>query len=392
MVERLYQRQKLRGQEGFGYVSLINGVMERYRKAENEAPILKSLKDTLGNEVMFHHRKPTSTPNFWEAAHPIQVSHESLKYDYIVVHNGSIYDRDVQELKKKHDEMGFTYLTLFKQKWVSQTGNEHQFGEKWNDSECFAIELARDLDKDGTGISHVWGKIAFVCIQFEKDSKKAVKLFWGRNEGSPLQFSETKGFFTVTSEGDGKDMKAHILNWYDYATNKLEEKSYRVGYFNEYNVRSTYNLHEDEEWDMTSKQWVPKNEVKKTEVKLPSSPIPPITLAPISSVIPSLDDDKAVDHHLDKIFDAPIQEDPKRLDVIAQARGFSAVFKSREDQDEELERIIKADHDLKDVIQDLRICDNNEERLYLISEKIRLEGIIDEFNKKYPTISDRGLE
>lgn len=227
---RLYRKQKERGQEGFGFISMLGNKIEKFRKSESETPILKELQETIGTDVVFHHRKPTSTPNFWEAAHPIHVSHPMLKYDYFVVHNGSLLEADSKRFKESHDKLGFEYKTLIRQCWETRNGARRYGDEKWNDSEAFAIELAIDLDGPMKTMRGTWGKIAFVCIQYDKVNNKAVKMYWGRNNGSPLFFRQTDRYYAITSVGEGKEIDNDVLYSYDYASNKYEDRKYDLGY------------------------------------------------------------------------------------------------------------------------------------------------------------------
>ena len=228
MVVKRYRNQKTRGSEGFGFVSLDKGKVARFLKSEQDEPIIKEILDRTEDEIMFHHRKPTSTPNYWQTAHPMKVSHESLKHDYYVIHNGCVHD--TEEIKARHDKEGFVYSTLLTQYWLSQDKKAHRAGEKWNDSETFAIELAKDLDGKQEGVKELRGTIAFIALQVGKENKKATTLFWGRNYGSPLKFQKTTDYMQITSEGAGEDVAEHTLNSYDYEMKTVSSrKDYPVG-------------------------------------------------------------------------------------------------------------------------------------------------------------------
>jgi hypothetical protein len=228
MVLKRYHAQKSRGQEGFGFVSLSGGKVMEYKRSTGEAEIVKLVGKQNVSEIIFHHRFPTSTPNFEMAAHPIRVSHEDLHYDYFVIHNGVIFNDD--KLKTKHESLGFKYNTELLKKWRSN-GNTIFEHRQWNDSEALAIELALDLDKNGTGVD-IAGSIAFVCLQVEKGSRQAVKVFFGRNYGSPLKIDNlAKHFLAVTSEGNGKNVEVNKLYAIDYGTGEMTTKDYAVGDF-----------------------------------------------------------------------------------------------------------------------------------------------------------------
>lgn len=226
MTAKRYRRQKSRGQEGFGFIAIENGKIAEYKRTQTEKEILDSLELQTASEILFHHRFPTSTPNFANSAHPIKVSHPTLKYDYYLIHNGIIFGDD--ELKEQHEALGFIYNTKVECTWTSQ-GNTVFSEVKWNDSEALAIELARNLDIGGEGID-VEGSIAFICLQVHKETKQVVKLFFGHNSGSPLLLDKSKKqFITLTSEGHGETVKVDQLYSLDYATNKISHRDYKIG-------------------------------------------------------------------------------------------------------------------------------------------------------------------
>lgn len=233
MVRKRYERQKERGKEGYGYVAIDDNYLVACQKATTEKVIMAAIELETADEMLFHHRMPTSTPNFAEAAHPITVRHESLKYDYYVVHNGVIFEDE--KLKAKHEALGFIYTTEL----ITQTKSRENVLESktiWNDSEALAIELALDFDKSTSGIPHVRGSIAFIVIQSEKETAKAVKLFYGRNFQSPLCIDEHQDYTAITSTGKGDLVTAHTLFAYDYESTKTEEKHYSIGGNSTYDV------------------------------------------------------------------------------------------------------------------------------------------------------------
>ena len=344
MVARLYRKQKTRGQEGFGFVSFRAGQLEEFRKSEEEGPILEELKKTVGNEILFHHRNPTSTPNFWETAHPIHVSHESLKHDYYVVHNGSINDIDNKKYHDEHVKAGFIYSTLVKNQWTTSKGSVYTMESKWNDSEMFAIELAKDLDKGQAGIRHVWGKIAFVCIQTTKEGAPVSK-FWGRNCGSPLKTFYHTNFTSVTSEGKGTEVPVDTLYIHDYTSNKITSKSYFVGYHYEY--KGNYD-HNEAEWDKDTKTWTTKKK--------------PALIEQHGNGV--LDEMFASHLPIDQVAIEKEEADIKRFTEIA-------------DQLHEVKKQLEEDIDV-------------EERGYLLNHAANLEMILDEISARYPTIKALG--
>lgn len=227
-VLKRYDRQKMRGQDGFGFVALKDGIINQYERSEKDTEIIPLIEQSTGNELFFHHRMPTSTENVVEAAHPIKVSNDYLKHDYYVIHNGMIWDDAAW--KTMHEELGFKYVTELKYK-LEVNGRLISERTKWNDSEALAIELALDLDKDQKGIS-VDGSIAFMALQTDKEGK-AINLFWGRNAESPLMFQELKDqFISVASEGHGDSVPVNTLYTFNHATKAITSKGYRVGLWN----------------------------------------------------------------------------------------------------------------------------------------------------------------
>jgi len=230
---KTYEKQKSRGQQGFGYVAFSHGKIEDVSRSATEKDIYVSLKSLGSEAVMFHHRFPTSTPNFKEGAHPIYVSNKRLKYDYYVVHNGVI-SNDVF-LKSKHEGLGYVYTTEMVKREVWSTRDESYVEEKevikFNDSESLAIELAEAIES-GADKVEAYGSIAFICIQATKYSDKKdiniEKIFFGRNT-SPLKIENNNNFLKLSSEGNGEDVSAHTLFVYSPSTNLIMEKKCTFG-------------------------------------------------------------------------------------------------------------------------------------------------------------------
>jgi glucosamine 6-phosphate synthetase-like amidotransferase/phosphosugar isomerase protein len=255
MIVKRYHGQKTRGSEGFGFLSLSNGKLTSFYKAEKPPEIFSELNKRQDNEFLFHHRRPTSTPNYWQTAHPIRVSNGKLRRDYYLIHNGSITNADI--LKETHDKLGYSYTTLIKEMWVLPDREVRRGGIKWNDSESLAIELARDLDTGELGISHVDGAIAFIMLAVNKETHKAEKLFWGRNGSTPLKLQNTDDIMALTSEGEGQEVKEHTLNCYDYATEEITSRDYKIGVSWSYSTGTYSNRYENynsSNWSRTHEQ------------------------------------------------------------------------------------------------------------------------------------------
>lgn len=228
MVKKSYRMQIGRGTEGFGFVSLGNGIVRNYLRSSGEQAIMAALDEQEGaDEILFHHRNPSSTVNVWECAHPIRVSLPDSIHDYYVVHNGVIGNAD--ELKRGHDADKIPYSTLLRGYWLTGEGNVIDAEDKFNDSEALAIELARDLEGEQRGIPKIRGSAAFIVLKAERGTGKAVSLYWGRNAGNPLNVLRTKEYIAITSAGKGVEIPAHRLGRLDYATGDITESPYDAG-------------------------------------------------------------------------------------------------------------------------------------------------------------------
>ena len=242
-VIKRYEAQADRGSDGFGYVSLTDGLVSDYARATTEEAIMDRMEKDKSSEILFHHRLPTSTPNFAETAHPILISNKLLKCDYYVIHNGIISDD--KELKAKHEKMGFAYNTEVVQKW-RQGENIISKSKMWNDSEALAIELALAIEAEAPKLD-ITGSIAFIALQVEKNTRKAKKLYYGRNASNPLKLDiQKKQFFVLASEGSGQDISTDTLYSFDYDTFKIDERAFVIGksYFAErwgYNTDNWYD-------------------------------------------------------------------------------------------------------------------------------------------------------
>src|ERR1035438_1519749 len=100
-IFNMYVDQRNRGKEGFGVfdVSEMNLV-----KNSNEDKMISWLSKYDSNFLVFHHRFPTSTLNTKRTAHPISTKGYFGNTQYVMVHNGIIYNDD--DLHKAHTELG----------------------------------------------------------------------------------------------------------------------------------------------------------------------------------------------------------------------------------------------------------------------------------------------
>ena len=224
-----YEKQKNRGTQGFGYVTIKDGMVSEPRRQQFEYFIKEDLKkDDTASCVMFHHRFPTSTENFAEVTHPIVVDNKMLKNKYFVIHNGVMRNED--ELKKKWVELGFVYTTDIKTVTARTIGGKttkEETTEAFNDSESFAIDLALVLDGKKKEIESV-GSIAFICLETTKKGK-VVALHYGHNGGNPLVKEDNNAIFFLKSTGSGEDVPEDKIYSYFYATKQTIVKDIKIG-------------------------------------------------------------------------------------------------------------------------------------------------------------------
>lgn len=221
-VRKIYHNQDQRGQQGFGFIEITGDSVGELKRFQYEKETLHALYPTEATEILFHHRIPTSTPNIPESNHPIPVQHKSLKYDYYVIHNGVVSNTKV--LREKYEKMGFTFTTTVRKLWATSTMKTYGTTdeEKTNDSEFLAIDLALAIEQEKEALDSE-GSIAFIALQMEKGSKKAVKLFYGHNYRSPLLLEITDFLMTLSSAGRGDNVPEHRLHSIDYATGLIED-------------------------------------------------------------------------------------------------------------------------------------------------------------------------
>lgn len=224
-----YEHQKTRGTQGFGYAVVRGGVLSDLKRAKYEYYIKEFLNaENDVSEIMFHHRMPTSTENLEEVTHPIVVENDSLDYNYFVIHNGILQNED--ELKTLYESLGFKYTTDITKRTTIEVGGKITKEETtvgYNDSESFAIDLARFLDGDTKELISV-GSIAFICYQTYKDGRiKAVH--YGRNDGNPLIIEDNNDLFVIKSSGSGKNVEADKIFTIDYATWETTSRDVSVG-------------------------------------------------------------------------------------------------------------------------------------------------------------------
>lgn len=228
-ILKRYHKQKSRGSDGFGYIAIKKNKLKSYKRAKLESQIKTFIDKEEAETILFHHRFPTSTPNFKESAHPIKVSSIHLKYDYYLVHNGIISNAD--ELKEKHEALGFVYNTEITKKFM--TSGETYKQSCFNDSEALAIEVALMIDK-GTKKIEAKGSIAFIVAKVHKSSNNLVGIYYARNYGNPLKYCKSKDLISIGSESEGEPVPADILFKLDLKSNKITEQAIEIPQYQNY--------------------------------------------------------------------------------------------------------------------------------------------------------------
>lgn len=245
MTWKRYISQKNRGTQGFGYVAVRKDKIMSVGRSALEKEIDDQIhKEENIDEVLFHHRFPTSTPNFAEATHPIFVSNDLLDYDYYVVHNGVITNDTKQ--KEEYDEMGFIFTTNIRHEYI--TRGTTYFDEQFNDSEAFAIDLALTLENKKPDMTSE-GNIAFIAYQVNKKIGKVIRTFWGRNSGNPLVIDDNKAFISITSEGNGKVVEPDMLFCLDHITGYTTHEDKKIGKsYSDYYAKNSYKYKKEDDY------------------------------------------------------------------------------------------------------------------------------------------------
>lgn len=221
---RRYQAQQTRGKLGFGCVSVAHKKINKIYRSVDETGIRKILGDK-SDMALFHHRMPTSTPNYEECTHPIFVSNELLEYDYYVVHNGVI--NNPTELKLEFEKLGFVYTTELKEMFKIKDKLYEGAVIKFNDSESLAIDMCIAIEQGNEKIKSK-GSVAFVALQVNKDTKMVDTVFFGRNT-NPLKMQHIQKVFSLASIGEGEEVEAHKLYAYDTKTKTITKTDLDIG-------------------------------------------------------------------------------------------------------------------------------------------------------------------
>lgn len=226
-IIQLYQAQKTRGKDGFGYLAITKGYLTGIHRSRSEIGITSMLNKEKADTILFHHRFPTSTKNTIGTTHPILVDNPELPFIYYVAHNGVISNDD--HLKILHEAAGYKYTTEFKEKKIAEYNDgtvEVLESDKtvYNDSEAFAIELALHLNGIQERVrSH--GPIAFWAAEVERGTNKVNAIYFGKNKGRDLCYSDKNKWRIISSETGGglEEMKIFSFNPSDESLQLYEQ-------------------------------------------------------------------------------------------------------------------------------------------------------------------------
>lgn len=200
LVKILYQNQRDRGQQGFGFVGMNSKSISAYR-ATDEVGIMGYLNENLYDEVLFHHRNPTSTQNTLNSTHPfvIQLNNKS----YYFVHNGIVQNDD--ELQAGHISRGIAY----------KSEEEGAF----NDSEALAWDFCLWLNGHQERMI-ARGAVAMVCLETD-EKNHARRLYFYRNAEAPLRIYRDRTLLVISSEGNYPLVRENRLYYWDYSAGKV---------------------------------------------------------------------------------------------------------------------------------------------------------------------------
>lgn len=262
------QDQLSRGKEGFGTLMINEKKEIEVKRATEISKTLLDLYMTKSPMIVMHHRNPTSSDNKISQTHPILVSDGSLKHDYYVIHNGII--SNTEDLKEKHEKLGFLYNTV-------RTNDFNR--EEYNDSESLAIEMAMYIEKQTKEIS-IEGSAAFIIVQVNKKTKKAMNIFFGRKD-NPLNLSGRQGEIRISSEGKGEKISEKILYKFNIQSpsmsktnlkfKKKEKERYWDDHFKQNKTKNDTKTKEigysvEKEWEKDEKEWKTKDDDNEKEI------------------------------------------------------------------------------------------------------------------------------
>lgn len=201
-----YDFQKSRGSDGFGFVALQGTHFLGVHRATTEKQIRKKLAEIIKHKptaILFHHRFPTSVPNYTQTAHPILIRKDEWQHDYYLIHNGVIAhtDAEVDEIRKQ----GYAFSTEVTTSRLHTTADGMQYifddEKEVNDSEVLGYHLAMFIET-GSATNMPGGSKAFCMVQVTKKTQ-AARVYIGRNYANPLKCKAQKNGVLYASEAAG---------------------------------------------------------------------------------------------------------------------------------------------------------------------------------------------
>lgn len=205
LMAKIYDSQKHRGRDGFGFAE-INDNSVILKRFVLEDDFLNNLKESKSSEIIAHHRIPTSTTNNVKSNHPIySIDCEIYAHNYYLQHNGHIMNS--VELRREHEKCGIKY-------------NSDE-GDEFTDSESLLHELALIIEGHNKADEFAAkGGMAFIMVQTDKDNNPTA-LYFGRN-GNPLKINNDENALILRSEAvAAEDVEINKLFKYDYNTKEI---------------------------------------------------------------------------------------------------------------------------------------------------------------------------
>lgn len=230
-IHRRYKKQRSRGINGFGYLTIKGDRVEHLERATTEDMILSKLKNETAPSILFHHRTPTSTPNYVEATHPFFISDPRFNSDYYIIHNGVISNWEA--LFEKYKKDNYIFRTEMREassvRFPHIEDSRYEFDEeiKINDSEALAIDLAKYFENLSDTIESR-GSIAFIAIKATKDGK-IQQLIYGHNDGNPLKIEKDNTLMCLKSDGHGENVPVDIIHYMDWDTKNIVLEPKQIG-------------------------------------------------------------------------------------------------------------------------------------------------------------------
>lgn len=167
-----------------------------------EKKVKRYLKRYNSNIIMFHHRNPTSTINVKKACHPFSTRNYFGDTEYILIHNGYIWNDD--DLFVKHSQEGIEYQSLLPDL-------------TFNDSESLLWEFALYMQGKNDKVE-AKGGIAFVCAKLVDG--ELTDLYFARNKNPLYMLKNKKGLY-LASEGEGEMIDSETLYGYNYKDDSI---------------------------------------------------------------------------------------------------------------------------------------------------------------------------